>query len=70
MEGGDTGSPQVNQTPGLLKKIYIYTPKASNLINKGKANDNEPPDIYVKSTHQLIMKPLYPRLLQLKLNIF
>lgn len=42
-EGSDIGSSQINQTPGLLEKIYT-TPKASNFTNKEKADDNEPPD--------------------------
>ena len=51
-----------------LAKIYP-TPKASNLINKEKTDDdNEPTDTQVKVTYQLIMKPTYPRLLQLKLK--
>lgn len=66
-ESSDIGSFQVNWTLSLLEKIYPI-PRASNLINKEKANDNEPPDIQVKATHQLIVKPIYLGLSQLKLK--
>lgn len=66
-EDGNIRSSHVNESPGLWEKIY-WTPKASNFIHKEKANGNEPPDIQVKATHQLTMKPIYPGWLQLKLK--
>lgn len=58
--------------PPRLIRLLAFKKNVSNSqseqFNKEKVNDNEPPDIHVRATHQLIMKPLYPRLLQLELN--
>lgn len=66
-EGSDTGSSQINQTPGLFGKKKNISNSQSKQFNKEKANKNEPLDIQGKATHQLIVKPIYPGL-QLKLS--